>query len=78
MYDDNPRYEKISDGEWKDLETGDVILELDDDVAKALQEALDREPNEDGIFELSKEEFTDMFLNPYGNIFSDESDLNDL
>lgn len=78
MYENNPRYEKIDNGEWRDLETGDVILELDDDVANALQEVLGRGPNDEGNFELSEEEFIDMFLNPYRNIFSDESDLNDL
>lgn len=77
-YDNNPRYEKTGEGEYKDLETGDLIIEVPDETARILNEAFGLEPDEDGTFRLTKEVFDAIFEDPLRDLYSDESDLNDL
>jgi len=77
-FDKDPRYQKIQDNEYLDTQTGDMIIELDNDTGELLGKLLGRDPDEDGTFTLSSEEFKMMFIDPYEDLFSDESDLNDL
>lgn len=77
-FDKDPRYQKIQDNEYLDTKTGDMIIELDSDTGELLGKLLGREPDDNGTFTLSSEEFKMMFIDPYEDLFSDESDLNDL
>lgn len=77
-YDNNPRYEKTGEGEYRDLETGDLIIEVPDETARILNEAFGLEPDEDGTFRLTEEAFQAIFEDPLRDLYSDESDLNDL
>jgi len=77
-FKDDPRYEKIGEGEYKDLETGDLILEVPEETGQILKEAFGLEPDEDGTFLLTQEVFDAIFVDPLNDLYSDESDLNDL
>ena len=78
MFKDNPRYREVGDGQYEDLETGDMIIEVDDSVGKMLNDAFGIEPDEDGTYRLTEDAFNVIFADALDEIYSDESDLNDL
>jgi len=77
-FKDNPRYREVGDGEYEDTETGDVIIEVDDQVGQMLNQAFGIEPDEDGTYRLTEDAFKAIFADPLDDLYSDESDLNDL
>lgn len=61
----------------EDVEMSDDIP-IDEETAKLLEEAIGRGPNEDGVFILTDEETKRIFIEPFDNLYSEDSDLNDL
>ena len=68
MYDDNPRYQKLEEGVYYDTELDETVFILDDDESKTLSEILNREPDAEDGYRLTREEFDGIF----------NSDLNEL
>lgn len=76
--DNNPRYRKINDGEYEDMETGDLILELPEGTGNILKETFGLEPEEDGTFRLTPEVFKAIIQDPLDDLYAEDSDLKEL
>lgn len=77
-YDDNPRYEKINEGEYRDLETDDIIIEVSEETGEFLKETFGLEPDKDGTYLLTPEAFNAIIQDPLDDLYAEDSDLKEL
>jgi len=77
-FKDDPRYRKVGDGEYEDLETGDIILEVSEETGSILKKTFGLQPDEDDTVRLTPEVFQALIVDPLKDLYSDDSDLNDL
>jgi hypothetical protein len=86
-YDDNPRYQKVAEGEYRDTETNETVLVFEGDDADMVRFTLKMNDHQDE-YVLTEEDWKrilgdkilgDKYDDPeWKKIYSDESDLNDL
>ena len=68
-FDNDPNYEKVAEGEYKDLRTGNTLMVLDEEVSLAIRKVLNIPDDVEVI------DFTEEMLNTLiENLSSDHQD----
>ena len=60
-YEEDPSYILEEEGVYKDINSGDLVIMLDEETSDALAKILGREPDSNNEYVLSNEEFNDIF-----------------
>lgn len=81
MYD-SPRYEKIEDGVYYDIETKETVFVLDDDDAEKFRKAFDLEEDQTD-YKMTESDWRKILgeqfnKSEWDDIFKDDSDLKEL